>query len=261
MDAYNDVDSPNGKTAVTVPRIDLAGPSYDGYYATSENRLHYDKAKKVWYLPEQKMRAEQSITDGELLNKMNTEKKTVQRVIHYRYIDGSQAAADVTQPVTFTHQWETWWGYGNGTMSNDDGWTPQQGSYVAVISPVLDGYTADKLTVPQATARLNQGDQVVNVTYTKNAPVKPNKPAQPVVNNDDKNTKLPAVPAQHLAQSGQQHIVSTAVPAANSAVSPVARHHRQQLPQTGNQHEALAAVGVLGMGLTALLALVAKKRQ
>lgn len=86
--------------------------------------------------------------------------KTVTQTIHYRYADGTTAHPDVVKTVTLTR---------TGTKDAMTGvvtWGAWSiGEFPAVTSPVIDGYTADKLVVAASPAI---GDQEVTVTYTKN---------------------------------------------------------------------------------------------
>ena len=95
--------------------------------------------------------------------------KSIRQTINYRYQDGSQAAADNVQTVTFKR---------TGTVDEVDNtvvytdWNTgnaRTGTYTAVTSPIMTGYTADKLSVAgnDGVANTDLNTQIT-VTYTAN---------------------------------------------------------------------------------------------
>jgi hypothetical protein len=95
--------------------------------------------------------------------------KSIRQTINYRYQNGSQAAADNVQTVTFKRSGTvdevantvvyTDWNTGNA----------RTGTYTAVTSPIMTGYTADKLSVAgnDGVANTDLNTQIT-VTYTAN---------------------------------------------------------------------------------------------
>ncbi|MBU7460902.1 MULTISPECIES: mucin-binding protein [Lactiplantibacillus] len=95
--------------------------------------------------------------------------KSIRQTINYRYQNGSQAAADNVQTVTFKRSGTvdevantvvyTDWNTGNA----------RAGTYTAVTSPIMTGYTADKLSVAgnDGVANTDLNTQIT-VTYTAN---------------------------------------------------------------------------------------------
>ncbi|MGU9558323.1 mucus-binding protein [Lactobacillus pentosus] len=95
--------------------------------------------------------------------------KSIRQTINYRYQNGSQAAADNVQTVTFKRSGTvdevantvvyTDWNTGNA----------RTGTYTAVTSPIMTGYTADKLSVASNDGVANTDlNTQITVTYTAN---------------------------------------------------------------------------------------------
>lgn len=249
---------------VTTPRVDLDDPAFKDMF-TMEQSLKYDSDKKVWYLPARTLKVNQGLQYSVTLYQWHQESKTVKRVVHYQYADGSQAAPDVIQPVTFTGRYYTYWGFNRGTLASQVEWTSKQGTYAAVTSPVLKGYTADLLTVPTAVALLSQtGDLETVVTYTKN-PTPSTDPTDPTHNgqtNGQTNANGQSNPGQTNGQAnvngqpnpgrtnGQANVSgrSAQLVGLPSTSSQDAKASQQRLPQTGN-HNQTALLG-LGMATT-----------
>lgn len=98
--------------------------------------------------------------------KQITQDKTVKRMIHYKYADGSTVKPDVEQTSKkfsnigfenpFTHQ-ITW----ADTADSD--------TLANVSSPVIAGYTADHANIAALTVTANDSDSEVTVVYSANA--------------------------------------------------------------------------------------------
>ncbi|ETY73974.1 mucus-binding protein [Lactiplantibacillus fabifermentans T30PCM01] len=98
--------------------------------------------------------------------------KTITRTINYRYADATTAAPATTQTVTFTR---------TATIDEVTGavtyttWTTRDsaaktGTYSAVLSPTLTGYTTtQKLVNADTTVLPTDDDQTINVLYTANS--------------------------------------------------------------------------------------------
>ncbi|WP_267495713.1 mucin-binding protein, partial [Limosilactobacillus reuteri] len=99
-------------------------------------------------------------TDAKSLTKQGSQ------TIHYVYADGTKAADDNVQNTTFDHTLV----FDNvtGKQIEDRGWTPDNHQFSNVTSPVINGYTADKTTVPGATVTVDNPTSETTVTYTKN---------------------------------------------------------------------------------------------
>ncbi|MBZ2405824.1 lectin-like domain-containing protein [Liquorilactobacillus hordei] len=81
-----------------------------------------------------------------------TNKKTVQQKISYEYDDGSKAAADNIQKLTFINQIVK----DEVTGETTNSWTPEDGTvFSEVESPKVEGYDAAQTTVPETTG-INQ---------------------------------------------------------------------------------------------------------
>ena len=94
-------------------------------------------------------------------------KETVTRTIHYVYEDGSKAKEDVSETLHFKR-----FAYVNLVTGHIDyrPWTTTDDTFDAVTSPVIKGYTADKLVVPAVSGvQAGAADTVEVVTYVKDA--------------------------------------------------------------------------------------------
>ncbi|MBV7392412.1 InlB B-repeat-containing protein [Enterococcus sp. ALS3] len=91
--------------------------------------------------------------------------KKVTEVIHYVYSNGNKAADDYTNELFFVREVDT--DSVTGEVTNKD-WTPQSSTFVAVNSPSISGYTADKSVVAAVENITGDSSDVVEtVTYTK----------------------------------------------------------------------------------------------
>ncbi|WP_148129467.1 mucin-binding protein, partial [Streptococcus sp. HMSC034B05] len=71
----------------------------------------------------------------------SSEIKTVKETIHYVYKNGSQASPSRSTSLTFTREVKT----DEVTKRSTKGaWSPVTGTFTAVSSPTITGYTADK---------------------------------------------------------------------------------------------------------------------
>ena len=94
-------------------------------------------------------------------------KDDVTRTVKYVYEDGSKAKDDVVETLHFKR-----FTYVNLVTGHIDyrEWTTNDDTFDAVTSPVIKGYTADKLVVPAKTGvKAGTADTVEVVTYVKDA--------------------------------------------------------------------------------------------
>ncbi|MFT8727718.1 MAG: GH32 C-terminal domain-containing protein [Liquorilactobacillus ghanensis] len=100
----------------------------------------------------------------------STEFKTVNEIVHYIYKNGKKAVDDyAATPIKFTRTVSIDAVTGDKTYG---AWTPVKGtSFAAVVSPILKGYTADKLQIDKQIVNGNSKDLSSTVVYTKNSPV------------------------------------------------------------------------------------------
>ena len=94
-------------------------------------------------------------------------KDDVTRTVKYVYEDGSKAKNDVTETLHFKR-----FSYVNLVTGHIDyrPWTTTDDTFDAVTSPVIKGYTADKLVVPAVSGvQAGAADTVEVVTYVKDA--------------------------------------------------------------------------------------------
>ena len=94
-------------------------------------------------------------------------KDDVTRTVKYVYEDGSKAKEDVSETLRFKR-----FSYVNLVTGHIDyrPWTTTDDTFDAVTSPVIPGYTADKLVVPAVSGvQAGAADTVEVVTYVKDA--------------------------------------------------------------------------------------------
>lgn len=173
--------------------------------------------------------------------------KTVTETIHYRYSDGTTAAPDKVQTLTFTQTGQK--DLVTGEISWGE-WTPAQ-SFAEVDSPVISGYTADHQEIDPQEVNKDSADLTFVVTYTKSADtssqtnVPGNQPGQPGSGqigtpNASGTPGTPSIPG-----------APATVPEQSAA---------KQLPQNGSvDHSGLIALGLSGM--IAMMGLAGKHRK
>lgn len=187
-----------------------------------------------------------------------TDTKTVTKTIHYRYADGRQAAADKQVSQSFSRA---------GTLNLLTGvttwgsWEPATAMLGDVTSPIITGYTADQLVVPGQAVSADDDDFSMTVTYQKNkVPVVPDQPVTP-----DHPAK-PVQPSQP-AKPGNPGSASTGPNSASTPTSGLINGQSQaksrKLPQTGNNYNHVAGLGLILASLSGMLGLAGlnKKRE
>ncbi|MGV0167535.1 mucin-binding protein [Furfurilactobacillus sp. WILCCON 0119] len=88
------------------------------------------------------------------------------QTIKYVYKDGTAAAPDATQTVTFTRDSKI--DVVTGAVTYTD-WASAKNAYDTQVSPTLTGYTADQTQVDGSVVTQSNADKVVTVMYTPNA--------------------------------------------------------------------------------------------
>lgn len=157
--------------------------------------------------------------------------KVVHETIHYRYADGTPVTSDYqATPIEFKRT-----GIEDLVTQNINWnpWEPADGSFVAVESPKIHGYTADKMVVDGQSINPDSDDIVVTVTYV-------------------------AVPKPKTAGSASGYATAITNHRAGDNGQANSKQGRA-LPQTGESHSN----ALLGLGLTSMLAslgLVDRKR-
>ncbi|WP_460023025.1 mucin-binding protein, partial [Lactovum odontotermitis] len=172
------------------------------------------------------------------------ESKEVDETIHYVYEDGTEAAPDKTDKVTFTRTNTTDKVTGEVISSTD--WIAENDdtTFDAVTSPEIDGYTADKSTVDAVTGlTADSEDTELTVTYKKDA----EEPAPPSEPTDETPTTPSSTPKATL----------TVQPTSQTAKKSV-------LPSTGDEERSTVAVAgglaVLGAGLLGVIRHLRRKK-
>ncbi|GAB2026506.1 hypothetical protein OfM2_04080 [Lactovum odontotermitis] len=172
-----------------------------------------------------------------------TETKNITETIHYVYEDGSEAAPDKTDKVSFTREVTTNLATGEVTYG---AWTAENGDtrFDAVTSPLIDGYTVDKLSVDAVTGlTADSEDAVTTVTYKKDA-------ADPAPTPDPTDT--PTTPSS--------------TPKTTITVQPTSQTTKKSvLPSTGDEQRSMITVAggltVLGAGLLGVARFLRRKKQ
>lgn len=92
-----------------------------------------------------------------------SDKSTVHQTVHYIYQDGKQAAKDYTAtPIEFTRTGDTDLVTGKTTWN---AWTPATGTFGAVLSPVIVGYTSSRAMIDHVDVHAGDKDLDTTVTY------------------------------------------------------------------------------------------------
>ena len=92
-----------------------------------------------------------------------SDKATVHQTVHYVYQDGKQAAKDhVSTPIEFTRTGDTDLVTGKTTWN---AWTPATGTFVAVLSPEIAGYTPSRAMIDHVDVHPDDKDLNTTVTY------------------------------------------------------------------------------------------------
>ena len=188
----------------------------------------------------------------------NSLKKEVSQTIKYQYSDGSKAANDNVQSVTFTKNVVVDnvtgqivdSGVINGETVNTTSFTPASGQFVDVTSPSITGYTPNKSVVEGSTVTPSSSSTTVVVTYDANPT------PEPTPKNDDKITKT--------ITDYQDHTVTTSWQDQDTISNTNTKSESTKLPQTGNdENNELTSLGIVGASVIGLLGLsvIGKKKK
>lgn len=186
----------------------------------------------------------------------STENKTVKRTINY-LVDGNEVSApdSVNQEFTFSRDVFTDTVTGDVTYGN---WNADNTSFEAVDSPSLKGYTPDVKSVAALTVTPDTKDTVITVTYTKN-PVEVQPAPKPTESVDPNNTD-PADSTNTMTKHVNSTIVTTKSQIINQVVPSQPVTKSKKLPQTGEEHNSLATIGLLILSLATGLGLKKRKK-
>lgn len=92
-----------------------------------------------------------------------SDKSTVRQTVHYVYQDGKQAAKDHTAtPIEFTRTGDTDLVTGKTTWN---AWTPATGTFTAVVSSSIEGYTPSRVMIEHVNVHPGDKDLDTTVTY------------------------------------------------------------------------------------------------
>jgi LPXTG-motif cell wall-anchored protein len=193
--------------------------------------------------------------------------RTVTETIHYVYQDGTKAANDETQQITFTRTGSK---TSNSTTWND--WIPAEGTFNEVVSPEIQDYTPNIKTVNEIKIAPEDNNIEKTVIYTKNSTPTPGTKPTPTPQPEPKPTPTPEpqptstptpapqpVPAsepqpQLTPKSAPQPGTSNPSSKSDTLVEPqpesqLVQTENRQLPQTGSEQ----AKGLMALGIASLL--------
>ena len=193
--------------------------------------------------------------------------RTVTETIHYVYQDGTKAANDETQQITFTRTGSK---TSKSTTWND--WIPAEGTFNEVVSPEIKDYTPNIKTVNEIKIAPEDNNIEKTVIYTKNSTPTPGTKPTPTPQPEPKPTPTPEpqptstptpapqpVPASELQpqltpKSAPQPGISNPSSKSEGLVEPQAesqlvQNESRQLPQTGSEQ----AKGLMALGIASLL--------
>ena len=191
--------------------------------------------------------------------------RTVTETIHYVYQDGTKAANDETQQITFTRTGSK---TSNSTTWND--WIPAEGTFNEVVSPEIKDYTPNIKTVNEIKVVPEDNNIEKTVIYTKNSTPTPEPTPTPTPAPQPTSTPTPTPapkpqststpnPAPELQpqltpKSAPQPGTSNPSSKSEGLVEPQAesqlvQNESRQLPQTGSEQ----AKGLMALGIASLL--------
>lgn len=191
--------------------------------------------------------------------------RTVTETIHYVYQDGTKAANDETQQITFTRTGSK---TSNSTTWND--WIPAEGTFNEVVSPEIKDYTPNIKAVNEIKVVPEDNNIEKTVIYTKNSTPTPEPTPTPTPAPQPTSTPTPTPapkpqststpnPAPELQpqltpKSAPQPGTSNPSSKSEGLVEPQAesqlvQNESRQLPQTGSEQ----AKGLMALGIASLL--------
>ena len=203
--------------------------------------------------------------------------RTVTETIHYVYQDGTKAANDETQQITFTRTGSK---TSNSTTWND--WIPAEGTFNEVVSPEIKDYTPNIKTVNEIKIAPEDNNIEKTVIYTKNSTptpeLTPTPEPQPTTTPTPTPTPAPqptSTPTPTPAPKPQSTSTPNPAPELQPQLTPksapqpgtsnpsskseglvepqaesqLVQNESRQLPQTGSEQ----AKGLMALGIASLL--------
>lgn len=181
--------------------------------------------------------------------------RNVTETIHYVYQDGTKAANDETQQITFTRTGSK---TSKSTTWND--WIPAEGTFNEVVSPEIKDYTPNIKTVNEIKVVPEDNNIEKTVIYTKNSTPTPEPTSTPTPTPAPKpqstSTPNPApeLQPQLTPKSAPQPGTSNPSSKSDTLVEPqpesqLVQTENRQLPQTGSEQ----AKGLMALGIASLL--------
>lgn len=181
--------------------------------------------------------------------------RTVTETIHYVYQDGTKAANDETQQITFTRTGSK---TSKSTTWND--WIPAEGTFNEVVSPEIKDYTPNIKTVNEIKIAPEDNNIEKTVIYTKNSTPTPGTKPTPTPQPTSTPTPAPQpVPVsepqpQLTPKSAPQPGTSNPSSKSDTLVEPqpesqLVQTENRQLQQTGSEQ----AKGLMALGIASLL--------
>ena len=189
----------------------VTNPTIKGYHTKDE------VGKVIVTVTDDGVNNPQVITENVTYVKNETkpysENKTITQTIHYEYEDGTKASEDKVVTLVFNRTGIKDQVTGDVTWEKD--WILTK-TFETVVSPIIDGYTADKKEIEAYVVTVNNGnfdekqDEEFTVTYTKN-PVTPDPddptpdtPTPDLTPDDDEEIATPPLPEDEIGNYPSQ---------------------------------------------------------
>ena len=190
----------------------------------------------------------------------------INETIQYIYADsGLQAAPTYKNAIGFTRE-----GISNGKTTIWKTWNPENGTFDAVTSPNIAGYTVSKKVVNAMTVKPGDKDIEITIYYTPIPSPTPTPDPTPVPDPDPTPQPhpepTPDVPQPHAATPSEENTkvivkqpnksqmiaITTGHSDKKDIATQVQDQEKEALPQTGSQRNELGLIG-LGISLVATM--------
>ncbi|MCR1926650.1 MucBP domain-containing protein [Enterococcus gallinarum] len=214
--------------------------TFDAVDSPTIDKYHADKAKveEINGLTAESKDSEVTVTYTPNIVE-STETKEVKQTIHYVYEDGTEAASDKVDTVTFTRTVTTNEATGDKTYGE---WQAKDNdtTFDEVTSPEIKNYTADKAIVEEVTGlTVASKDIEMTVTYKKATKSATESSATSGDSTKADNNKMPTIKTQAKASRS----VTT----------------KKTLPQTGEETNSMILYSGAALAVAAILGIFIKR--
>ena len=214
--------------------------TFDAVDSPTIDKYHADKAKveEITGLTAESKDSEVTVTYTPNIVE-STETKEVKQTIHYVYEDGTEAASDKVDTVTFTRTVTTNEAPGDKTYGE---WQAKDNdtTFDEVTSPEIKNYTADKAIVEEVTGlTVASKDIEMTVTYKKATKSATESSATSGDSTKADNNKMPTIKTQAKASRS----VTT----------------KKTLPQTGEETNSMILYSGAALAVAAILGIFIKR--